>query len=205
MQKTVSKCLDLLIGGLALWVWLSSALRPGRGGALSVEGLQSLRYFTVLSNLLQGGVSLACLCDVDVGRWKYISAVSVALTFFVVLLLLGPAYGYGSMYIGANLWFHLILPILSMVNFMIVDREGAFSLRDSLFTLIPMLAYSLFYVGNLLVNGVRGNDWYGFAKRGPQSAVAAFLIILGLNWIIALLMRLPRRKPGHPAHMSDTR
>lgn len=199
MRKVISKCLSLLIGGLALWVWLSSAIRPGRHGALSVEGLQSLRYFTVLSNLLQGGVCLACLFGAKVGRWKYVSAVSVALTFFVVLLLLGPAYGYDSMYHGANLWFHLILPVLSMVDFLVFDREGAFSLRDSLFTLIPMLAYSLFYVGNLLVNGVRDNDWYGFAKRGPQSAVAAFLIILGLNWIIALLMRLPRRKPAHPA------
>ena len=200
MRKAVSKCLDLLIGGLALWVWLSSAFGSGRHGAFSVEGLQSLRYFTVLSNLLQGGVCLACLCGAKVGRWKYVAAVSVALTFFVVLLLLGPAYGYDSMYVGANLWFHLILPILSMVNFLIVDREGTFSLRDSLFTLIPMLAYSLFYVGNLLVNGVRDNDWYGFAKHGPQSAAAAFLIILGLNWIIALLMRLPRRRPAHPAH-----
>jgi len=200
MRKTVSKCLDLFISALALGVWLTSAFGSGRHGALSVEGLQSLRYFTVLSNLLQGGVCLACLCGARVRRWKYISAVSVALTFFVVLLLLGPAYGYDSMYVGANFWFHLILPILGMVNFLIVDREGTFSLRDSLLTLIPMLAYSLFYVGNLLVNGVRDNDWYGFAKHGPQSAVSAFLIMLGLNWIIALLMRLPRRRPARPAH-----
>ena len=198
MRKALSKCLNLLIGGLALWVWLSSAFGSGRHGAFSVEGLQSLRYFTVLSNLLQGGVCLACLCGANVGRWKYVAAVSVALTFFVVLLLLGPTYGYDSMYVGANLWFHLILPILSMVNFLVVDREGTFSLRDSLFTLIPMLVYGLFYVGNLLVNGVRDNDWYGFAKHGPQSAAAAFLIILGLNWIIALLMRLPRRRPPYP-------
>ena len=113
MRKAVSKCLDLLIGGLALWVWLSSAFGSGRHGAFSMEGLQSLRYFTVLSNLLQGGVCLACLCGAKVGRWKYVAAVSVALTFFVVLLLLGPAYGYDTMYVGANLWFHLILPILS--------------------------------------------------------------------------------------------
>ena len=76
---------------------------------------------------------------------------------------------------------------------LIFDRKGSFTIRDSLFTVIPMLAYSLFYVGNLLVNGVRGNDWYGFAKHGPLSAVAAFLIILATNWAIALLLRLPRR------------
>ena len=200
MRKAISKCLNLLIGGLVLCVWLSSVFRTGRRGALSVEGLQSLRYFTVLSNLLQGGVSLACLFRAELGRWNYVSALSVALTFIVVLLLLGPAYGYDSMYVGPNLWFHLIVPSLAMVNFLVFDREDTFSLRDSLFTLIPMLAYSLFYVVNLLVNGVRDNDWYGFAKNGPRSAATAFLIILGLNWIIALLMRLPRRRPAPPAH-----
>ena len=70
MRKAISKGLDLLIGVLALWVWLSSFFVTGRHGAFSVEGLQSLRYFTVLSNQLQGGVSLACLCGARVRRWK---------------------------------------------------------------------------------------------------------------------------------------
>ena len=193
MRKVLSRGLNLLIAVLVLCAWLSMTLKPGRHGSLSTGGFQNLRYFTVLSNLFQGGVSLACAVGRRMGRWKYASTVAVALTFFVVLLFLGPAYGYDSMYTGANFWFHLVVPVLAMVDFLIFDREGSFTIRDSLFTVIPMLAYSLFYVGNLLVNGVRGNDWYGFAKHGPLSAVAAFLIILATNWAIALLLRLPRR------------
>ena len=194
MRRAISGIIDLLIAVLVLWAWLSMVFRPGRHGALGADGLQSLRYFTVLSNLLRGGVSVACLCGMRAGRWKYVATTAVALTFFVVMLFLGPAYGYAQMYVGANFWFHLVVPILAMADFLLFDREGAFTLRDSLLAMLPMLIYSLAYVGNLLKNGVKGNDWYGFAKNGPRSAVAAFLIILALNWVLAQALRLPRRR-----------
>ena len=189
MRSALSRILNLLIAALVLWAWLSMTFRLGRHGSLSAGGLQSLRYFTVLSNLFQGGVSLACALGADTGRWKYASTVAVALTFFVVLLFLGPTYGYDSMYTGANFWFHLVVPLLAMADFLFLDRGRDYRPRDSLPAILPMLAYSLFYVGNLLANGVRENDWYGFAKHGPKSAVAAFVIILATNWVIALLLR----------------
>ena len=193
MRKVISRILNLVIAVLVLWAWLVMTFKTRRHESLSTGGLQNLRYFTVLSNLFQGSVSLAYFLGKRTGRWKYAATVSVALTFFVVLLFLGPAYGYDAMYTGANYWFHLVVPVLAMVDFLIFDREDTFTIRDSFFTMIPMLAYSIFYIGNLLVNGVRRNDWYGFAKGGPLSAVAAFLIILSTNWVIALLLRLPRR------------
>lgn len=197
MRKVISWVLNLLIAAFVLWAWLNMTFRPDRHGLLSTGGFQNLRYFTVLSNLLQGGVSLVRVFGRRTGRWKYVSTTAVALTFFVVLLFLGPAYGYDSMYTGANFWFHLVVPVLAMADFLIFDRADSFTLRDSFVATLPMLAYSLFYVVNLLVNGVKGNDWYGFAKDGPKSAVAAFLIILATNWVIALLLRLPRRRRGH--------
>ena len=62
--------------------------------------------------------------------------------------------------------------------------------------MIPLAAYGLFYMGNLFINGVECNDWYGFAKAGPEFTIAGFAIILAANWIIALLLRLPRMKRG---------
>ena len=140
--------------------------------------VQNLRYFTVLSNLMQAGVSLAYVLGGRPRRLKYASTVSVGLTFFVVLLFLGRLYGYAPMYSGANFWFHLVVPILAMADFLCLDREGGYTLRDSLMSLIPSLCYGLFYVGNLLINGVKGNDWYGFARGGPGSAAVVFLAIL---------------------------
>ena len=199
MRKNLSKAVNLLIAVLVLWAWVSMAFRLGGHGSLSAGGLQSLRYFTVLSNLLQGGVSLACALGRRPRRLKYASTTAVALTFLVVLLFLGPVYGYAPMYAGANLWFHLVVPVLAMVDFLALDREGAYTRRDGLFAMLPMLAYGLFYVGNLLKNGVRGNDWYGFARGGPGTAAVVFLAILAGNGLIALLLRLPRRAHGHAA------
>ena len=59
MKRTISKTINLLIGIIVLWTWLSVTFRLGRLGAQSEGGLGNLRYFTVLSNLLQCGVSLA--------------------------------------------------------------------------------------------------------------------------------------------------
>lgn len=194
MRKTVSRILNLIMAVIVLAAWLSMTFRVGKHGSLSAEGLQNLRYFTVLSNLLQGGVSLAYALGRRPRRLKYAATVAVALTFFVVLLLLGPVYGYDSMYVGANFWFHLVVPVLAMVDFLFFDREGRFTLRDSLLTMLPMVAYSLFYMGNLLKNGVKDNDWYGFAVHGPPTAARVFLVILIGNWVIALLLRWPRRE-----------
>lgn len=194
MRRTISKILNLLIAVLALWAWISMTFRLGRHGSLSAGGFQNLKYFTVLSNLFQAVVSLFYLAGLNPRRFKYASTVAVALTFFVVLLFLGPVYCFESMYVGANFWFHLVVPVLSMLDFLTLDREGTYTLRDSLFAMIPMVAYGLFYVANLVINGVKGNDWYGFAGGGPASAALAFLVIMLANWVIALLLRLPRRE-----------
>lgn len=195
MRMIISKIVNLCIGVIVLWVWLSMTFRWKPLGAQSEGGFQNLKYFTVLSNLLQGGVSLACFFGVRTGRWKYASTTAMGLTFCVVLFFLGPTRGYDVVYSGANFFSHLVIPLLSIVDFLCFDRSCTYTLRDSLFTLIPLAAYSLFYMGNLFINGVEGNDWYGFAKAGPQFGVAIFAIMLAANWIIALLLRLPRRKP----------
>ena len=200
MRMKISKIINLCIGSIVLWVWLSMTFRLGPLGAQSEGGFQNLRYFTVMSNLLQGGVSLAYFFGKRVDRWKYASTTAMALTFCVVLFFLGPTRGYDVVYSGANFISHLVIPILSIVDFLFFDRSCTYTLGDSLFTMIPLVAYSLFYMGNLFINGVDGNDWYGFAKAGPEFAIAVFAIMLTANWIIALLLRLPRMKRSVQKH-----
>ena len=139
MKRTISKTINLLIGIIVLWTWLSVTFRLGRLGAQSEGGLGNLRYFTVLSNLLQCGVSLAYCCGRKVSRWKYASTTAIAFTFFVVLFFLGPARGYDAVYTGANFWSHLVVPLLAMVDFLCFDREGTFTLRDSVYAMLPVL------------------------------------------------------------------
>ena len=181
-RQTVSKIINLFIGVIVIWTWLSMTFRLGRLGAQSPGGFGNLRYFTVLSNLFQGIVSLIYFCGRKISRWKYASTTAIAFTFFIALLFLAPVFS------------HLVVPVLTIVDFLIFDREGTFTLRDSLIAVIPMLAYSLFYMGNILINGLEGNDWYGFARKGIPAAAAVLAVLTAVNWIIALVLRLPRKQ-----------
>ena len=193
MRERISKGINLCIGVIALWVWLSMTFRWPPLGLDSAGGLQSLKYFTVLTNLLQCGVSLAYCFGIRVDRWKYAAAAAMGLTFCVVLCFLAPRRGYDAMYSGANFFSHLVVPVLAMADFLIFDRSCTYTLGDSLFTLMPLVGYGLFYGGNLVVNGIEGNDWYGLAGAGLPFAAGAFAAMLAVNWGIALLLRLPRR------------
>ena len=120
--------------------------RLGRLGSQSEGGFGNLRYFTVLSNLLQGGVSLAYACGIRTGRFKFASTTAITFTFFIVHLFLGPKRGYDVVYAGANFWSHLIVPVLAMADFLVLDRECTFTMRDTFIAVIPTLAYGLFYM-----------------------------------------------------------
>ena len=194
MRKPISTTVNILIVVFVLWAWVSMTFRLGKYGYLSSGGLQELRYFTVLSNLFQGGVSFAYLIGRRPRLLKYASTTAVALTFCIVLFFLGPLYGFETSYVGRNFWFHLVVPLLAIADFTVLDRDGSYNLRDSLFTLIPMVVYGILYAANLALNGIEGNDWYGFASRGPGTAALIFFVILLANWVIALLLRLPRRR-----------
>ena len=194
MRNLYSKIVNLLIVVFVLWAWISMVFRLGKYGYLSSGGVQGLRYYTVLSNLFHGGVAFTYLIGRRPRMLKYASTTAVALTFCVVLFFLGPVYGFETSYVGRNFWFHLVVPVLAMIDFTVLDREGSYSIIDSLFTLIPMVAYGVFYAANLALNGIEGNDWYGFASGGPRMALLIFFVILLGNWVIALLLRIPRRK-----------
>ena len=95
-RQTVSKIINLFIGVIVIWTWLSMTFRLGRLGAESPGGFGNLRYFTVLSNLFQGIVSLIYFCGRKISRWKYASTTAIAFTFFIALLFLAPVRGLHS-------------------------------------------------------------------------------------------------------------
>ena len=78
------------------------------------------------------------------------------------------------------------------------ELSDVLKIKDTLFAILPMLLYGFLYVGNIVVNGIgKGadtNDWYGFAVWGPKSAAVVFVCMTMAAWLIAVLMRLPRRR-----------
>lgn len=204
VKRLISLILNAAIAVAVFVSWGSMAFSV-EGGVLTAPGLRSLKYFTVLSNLLQAFASVAYVFFVAralTGRverapravtvLKYAGTVSVSLTFLVVVLFLGPVLGYRGLFDGVSFWLHLVVPLAAAFDFCALDREGSLRLRDSLWAILPMLLYGVGYVLNLLVNG-RVADWYGFATAGMGTLPFVLAGIALAAWCVALLERLPRR------------
>lgn len=199
MKKTVSLILNAAIAVIVPWAWLSMVLRGG-AELLTASGLWSLRYFTVLSNLLMGLAALVMLIarllgkvNTGVRRLHYAGAVSVGLTLLVVLAFLGPLFGYPSMFRGVNLWMHLIVPVLALVDYALLEEGPQPTFPESLLATVPMLLYGVFYLWNILTNGVEGNDFYGFTIFGLHMVPVVYLVVFLGDWAISLLLRRARK------------
>jgi len=171
-----------------------------RDGMLGGSGWSDLKYFTVLSNLFTGVVAVIWLVTYAVKgetpTWistlKYVSAVAVFVTFTVVVVFLGPLYGYGRMYHGANLFFHLLIPLFAVAEEAIFGEDVSF--KQSFFACAPPLLYGIGYLSNCLVNGIGSwdtvrNDWYSFLEWGYGVGVVIFLVICAVAWGLGLAIR----------------
>lgn len=175
------------------------------GGILSGIGIISLKYFTVLSNLLMALIALACAvfelrvvrgASTDVPRAlhlaRFVGVNGITLTFMVVMVFLGPTIGYAAMFIGSNLFLHLIVPLLAIAT-LVVPQLGRFvPMRFAPMGVLPMAAYAVFYCGNITINGLTsgpyGTDWYGFTMGGTVSLAVVLAIMFVGCLIIAFVL-----------------
>ncbi len=206
--RVYSLIVNVAIAVAVLAAWGGMMFAANERGALVAHGLSSLRYFTVLSNLLAcagSAVYAVCLARLlrgsaaAVPQWavvlKYAGAVSVALTFLTVVLFLGPTAkdGFCSMFLGSNLWFHLIVPLLAVADFCFLNPDGPLPFASSFLACVPMALYAVYYLANILAVGPEKGDWYGFLRGGvPMGAAISAINFLG-TWGLALLLRLTHR------------
>jgi hypothetical protein len=131
---------------------------------------------------------------------KLMSAAATGLTFTVVVLFLGPVYGYGRMYKNANLFFHLIVPLIAMVDYIFLPdtrKEMKWKILSAALTLL----YGFGYVLNILINGKGGrypnnNDFYFFLRWGWGVAILIFAVIVSVSFGITNLLCALNSKVG---------
>ena len=171
----------------------------GPGGALANSRWEVFKYFTVQSNLfaaITAGISLFYLLfkkDKEYPGWliitKLTSAVSVAITFFVVIIYLGPIYGYPFLYSGANFLFHGLIPALAMAAFATIEPKRTIKYLHNLFSLIPVAIYGTVYMINVAAHNDFGNyqgaDWYAFGTYGIGIGIAFLFGIIAMEFIIS--------------------
>ena len=161
------------------------------------NGVHSLRYFTILSNLLSAlAALLVALCvseqGLPFGIWllKYIGTAAVTVTFVTVMLFLGPTMGYQSQLEKAGFYYHLAGPLMSVLSFCFMERFHELSPELSLTGMLPVILYGLLYAWKVLFcpKERRWEDFYGYTKGGHWR-LSACAMVAG-SFLICLLLRL---------------
>ena len=172
-----------------------------------VNGLSMFKFFTIDSNILIGIASFVFIIYEilliknkinKIPNFVYIlkssGVVSVALTFVVTLFFLAPTSksGFFSLYLNSNLFFHFIVPVLSVISFVLYEGFESKSI-NILHSTIPMMIYSLFYLINVLLN-TNGSvittqyDFYNFLGGNIYRALYVMPIIFLITYIMSYII-----------------
>ena len=186
----------LVIAVIGSWI----AIFVSASGTLMQNGLNSMKYFTVLSNLLEGFASVVWLVSSSKNGkassraelLKYIAAAADGLTCVVVLTFLGPLYGYPAMFKGGSLFMHLLTPLIAIAEIIFLS-DVTYTRKDNRLVMLSPLIYGAFYLGNNIINGIGEwpdtNDWYLFLAWGYPVGILIFAVICVVTWLLGLAMR----------------
>ena len=168
------------------------------------------KFFTVDSNLFAGIISfIFILNEISIikGEKKEISdklyilklmaTTAVSLTFIVVFVYLGNIAENGliSLLLNSNLFFHLIIPLLNIIDFIFFIKKDNITYKYAFYGLIPTLLYTVFYTTNVIIHIENGRvspkyDWYWFVQNGLWTTVIVAPTILLITYIISLILLL---------------
>ena len=207
-KKTGFLNLVIFILVVSATIWMFSGLKTG---PLVENNISMLKFFTIDSNLLMGLIALIVgineLKKENNSKFMYIlklvGTVQVTITMLVTVLYLTPTtinqYGLFGMYYKSNLLFHLIVPILSILVFVLYERSSLINKKDTLYSLIPIGMYAIYYVYETLshtINGIveKGYDWYGFFVFGTKSVMIVLPLIMIFSYIISCVLWKINRK-----------
>ena len=175
--------------------------------------LGMLKFFTVESNIFMGISALFFAVNEikvltgkkkEISKRNYIlklmSTTAVGLTFFVVFAYLGPiaTTGISSLLMNSNLFFHLVIPVLSILNFVLFEKTDKLKFINTLYGIVPTVVYGYYYLFNILIHMENGivspiYDWYWFVQYGVWTAIIVVPIMI--TYIIScVLWRANRNK-----------
>lgn len=157
------------------------------------RGRSALRFFTAQSNVLCAiSAFLMCFFPQSQAAWllKYIGTAAVTVTMLTVFLFLAPSIGPGGLkklLTGADLFMHLVTPLLALISFSFFEKQGM-TFGTALVGMLPVVLYGPWYLYKILYapETKRWDDFYGFNKGGKwpisfvMMTIGTFLICMGL-------------------------
>lgn len=166
------------------------------------------RFFTIDSNILMAITSLVFLIQQyklmnnkikEIDKKYYVlllvATTSVALTFTIVLCYLGQLTPKGllSMYTNKNFFFHGLIPLIAMINFIFFEKTNKINMKHNILVLLPVLLYGIYYTINILIhidNGVVSHeyDWYYFLAGSLSNLFIVVPLIFALTYLLGFIL-----------------
>ncbi len=154
------------------------------------SGAETFRYFTNLSNILVGFMTMLMIPfninSIISGKseaplWailcQFIGTVAISVTFLTCVCFLGPMQGFSMIFAGPCLYLHGIVPVLSIVSTCFLSTEKKIPLKLVPLGLLSTFLYSIVYVITVVILKV-WPDFYGFTFGGKMWAVPISLIVM---------------------------
>lgn len=207
MISFVLNCLIVAMVAFALYAMFSGWDFMRKENALSSIGLDIFRFFTIDSNVLMGICALVVAIaqlQVLTGKASEVSTIiyaiklmgtsAVMLTFLVTVFFLVPQFEKPMiLFYNSNLFFHLVVPLVSLLSFVLFEREANLPLSYSLLGALPTVIYAIYYISSIfkhLKNGQvdRKYDFYNFLNGKKEAAPIAASIVILISYLISLLI-----------------
>ena len=132
--------------------------------------------------------------------FKLIATTGVMLTFLVTALYLAPIVvkDFWRLFKNSNLFYHLVIPILSFIAFVFFEHTDI-ERKYTLWGIIPIFIYAIFYVGNILLHLENGKvlpnyDWYFFAQGSLMTTIVVFILMHIITYVICLIIWFINKK-----------
>ncbi len=166
--------------------------------------LGMFKFYTVDSNILAGIISLVCIIfeiklmkgkikeiPKIIYNLKLMATAGITLTFIVTAIFLAPMYGFYAMYNNTNLFFHLFVPVLSMITFICFENYDN-KYKYAFYGMIPMMIYSVYYTTNILLHLENGKptieyDFYWFLQGNVNNIYFVIPILYLVAYLISIL------------------
>ncbi len=173
-----------------------------------VAGVPIYSYFTTQSNVFMGIVSFIFAnreylvlkgkkkeVPRNIYILKMVATASVSLTFFIVFAFLGFVVngGHASLLNDNNLFFHLIIPVISIMNFIFLEKTDTIKFKHVFLGLLPIILYEIYYSLNVFIhykNGVvnPSTDPYFFFKKGSLTPFIAPPAMLAVTFLLTFII-----------------
>lgn len=160
-------------------------------------GYPAWEYYTQLSNYFALCSALIYIVFLirnikdkskEIPKWvsilKYSATLSLLVTFLVVVFILTPYYGKDIIiwifFLGSNLFYHTLCPIITFISFMFFESHNIKGLKDNFRAIYFTIAYAIVFITLNILKVYEGPYPFLMVYKQPvYMSIIWFIIIVG--------------------------